>query len=450
MTMLILLTAVVVGVLAAVWIIGWTPSIILVALIALAVFPRDVGSLQLGGVQASLPNLAMLLIAFVAVLALRKQTFPVRFLPLLAVVALVLWAQVWSGTPAQWAGLTNLALVVAAWFAGTYLASLNRGDPNIERWLAVSIFLIIGFEAAVTILQTAGVNLFPTYDRTSELTAGRANGSLGHPGSLGKALLFLNLIALPLTRSADKVTKRLAGATVVVTLIPIGLSASRANFAAMLVLVVLWALLLPRQKKIGARVALPAMALIVALMFSDTIAARFQEDPEGGAREHLMDVALAHVGENFWFGVGPNTYIEYFGQFDQLTSQGWRVHNVFALQLAEIGLVGAALLFVPLFLPYLTAVRRLRLTDSRGMYARALLVSAPVVLIMGTTGWGLASGAMFYLWFFTIGYLVRRMTTKDDEVWTPDPASTIADVRRSRTGVRRVDHPGAVRRPALR
>jgi hypothetical protein len=358
------------------------------------------------GVYVPLMFALVLVVAFSG----RRGIFPLRFLPLLA-VGLVQLVLAWGGTSEQRLGYLVLVYLVLSWWLGAYLAQSVAEDHQAERIIALFILAIVSIETFITVLQWAGAEIFPSSVRDAELSAAsRANGTFAHPGTLGKALVFLMLLVLPLTRSADALTRRFSFLAMGLALVPIGISGSRTNFLAYIAAAVTWAVLLPRERKLGARFFVPVTVLIVSLVFLDSFISRFEADPEGGARGHLMEVALAHMPENLFLGVGAKSYVAYFGQYDPLTAAGWPVHNVFVLEAAELGLIGATLLFLPLVEPVFRAFRNLRIADSRADYSRSTISMLPAIVIIGFGGWGLASGEMFYLWFFVSGYLAQGVS----------------------------------------
>nr|WP_276510845.1 O-antigen ligase family protein [Herbiconiux flava] len=241
-------------------------------------------------------------------------------------------------------------------------------------------------------------------------------------------MIFVVVLALPVTRSVDAIARRLAILTIIVCLIPVGLSVSRTNFVVMAMVLVLWALLLPRSSKLGGRLAILGIVGVVGFLFLDQFIVRLTEDPAGGARDHLAAVALKHIPDNLLIGVGPGNYIPYFGQFDALTGSGWPVHNMFLLALAELGLAGAVLLFFPSIVFSVRAIPAFRRTDERGSYSRALVLMTLAVSVVGLTSWGMLGGSLLYLWFFTLGYLARRAFGKADTS-NPEVITTSAVLR---------------------
>ena len=53
------------------------------------------------------------------------------------------------------------------------------------------------------------------------------------------------------------------------------------------------------------------------------------------------------IREHPWAGVGPNSYVAIAGASDPLTASGVPVHNVLLLSAAELGIIGALLLWLP-------------------------------------------------------------------------------------------------------
>ncbi|WP_426323947.1 O-antigen ligase family protein [Microbacterium sp. E-13] len=387
---------------------GWKLTVATVALLIMALPPRGLGDAALLGVPLTTHMVAVVGLAALAALSGTRSALTLRFVPL--VVFLVLLGPLaWTFGTDITAGTSQLLVGVLAWIAGSYVATLARSDLRSEQYFAALILAIVSFQAVVAVLQFSGLDVFATASRTAELTLGRATGTYGHPGTLGKVIVLLAVFVLPLMGSAVKRVRTMVTLTLLIAIVPIGLSESRSNIASLLALLGLWVILLPREKALGARIVLPAGALVIAMSFYETIATRFALDPLGGERDHFMSVALTHIPENLLFGVGPKTYIPYFGQYDSLTAQGWPVHNVFVLELAEIGLIGAALLFIPAVVaPAVSAVTRLKSRSPAGYHARAIIAALPAIIIIGTTGWGLIDVNTLPLWFFVYGYLDLR------------------------------------------
>jgi hypothetical protein len=389
---------------------GWRGALALLGIAAVAAPPRALFDGQFFGVSATPAVLATVVLVLVGLLTLGRRGISLRFVPLL-VFALAIGSLAWTQTDRLPAAAGLLVLGSLFWVAGSSSASLLGNRPNLDRAIAAVVLMLIALQAVVTVLQTLGFDIFSDVSEAGELTEGRANGMFGHPGTMGKNIVLISLLAVPLTASKDPRTRRLAFLSLIVAIVPVGLSESRSNFAALIALLLTWALLMPRGKGVSIRLALPVGAGIIALMFYETIAARFLNDPGGGQRGHFMEVALAHIPDNLWIGVGPGGYIPFFGQFDPLTAEGWPVHNAFVLMVAELGLFGAALLFLPLLLsPAVAALKLLRSTGLSTVYARTVLASIPSIVIMATTGWGLVGAVILPMWMFVFGYLNRRMS----------------------------------------
>ena len=82
------------------------------------------------------------------------------------------------------------------------------------------------------------------------------------------------------------------------------------------------------------------------------------------------------------------------GPTDPLTALGWPVHNSFILAAVELGLLGALLFFLPVIWSILRAIK-LSVGRSPGKgESRLLLSTAPGLLIIGLTGWGLLADSI--------------------------------------------------------
>ncbi len=211
--------------------------------------------------------------ATVIVIALASLTSPasrsslVWFTPLLVFlcVGLVL---IWSTDMLRIEGAANLLLGVAGWSAGAFLATHVPTDSRPARLLAVFVLLVIGAETVVMVLQTAGLDIFAPVGRTLEIVGDRANGTYVHPSVVGKVVLLVLPLLLPLTRSSDNGTARVASVATFVGILPVALSESRSNFIAVIATILIWSFIQPssRRTKPG-RLLMPAGVIGVGLVF---------------------------------------------------------------------------------------------------------------------------------------------------------------------------------------
>lgn len=351
---------------------------------------------------------AVALLAFVLLLSGRTRYLPWAYMPFL-VWSLLLMCVYWPTDEKNLGNYANLLLAVGAYMIGKWVAtqlSLVQDSTRIIAWLFLGLVIA---QTLVMVLQTLGVAVFALEGRTAEFEGGRANGTLWHPAVIGKILILLMILILPLTVAADRRTQVLANWGMFLALIPVGLSGSRSNFIAILAVIFVWILLRRRTAGTSGRFWLIVVVGAVALFFLDAIIARFQQDPLGGERGHFQEVALKLISEHFWLGVGPDAYIDRAGEFDALTAAGWPVHNVFLLWLAELGFVGAVLWIAPMVVLLIQALGRVRSAGEGGDFSRAYIAAAPGIILMGVTGWGLAIPSTHFLWFFILGVVAVKI-----------------------------------------
>lgn len=405
-----------VALLGSLWLhrdIGWVPLLSVGSILALATYP----AYTLVGTQVGVAS--VIIAAIIALLSPVRHIAPLRFLPFLAFVAIAFLTS-WRGSGTTVANVLPLVTAVLAWVVGRVAGSgVTRvravvARVSLDEVVAAAIIVAIVVQLIVAGDQMLfGVEQQSAPDSKAALESGRASGTFGHPGNLGKVIVLLVVMLLPILASERSRARKRAVIALALAFVPIGLSASRSNFLALIFVTLAWALLAPRARGISLRFALPLLAVIISIPFIDTIVERFSEDPAGGARDHFMSVALAHIGDNLWVGVGPGGYIDYFGRFDALTAAGWPVHNVFVLYTAELGLLGALALFIPLIiLPLARAIVLFSAAETRQRAgARATLVLIGVVVMMGVTGWGLGYGSVLLLWFAASGFIDAYMTS---------------------------------------
>lgn len=337
----------------------------------------------------------------------------------------------WRMDAMAWAGATQIGVGVLGWMAGAHLARSQVGNARLQRTLVACVAAIILIEVTVSVLQFAGVPINPLPFHDAALLGNRANGTLNHPDNLGKALLLLMALVLPATTSKQAGTRRLALASFLVAFLPLALSQGRANFVGALMMVVAWALLLPRGHSLALKFAILGGSSLVVLASAGLFLARFDEDPTGGARGDLLAIALRHLPDYVLVGVGPNSYTTVTGPLDG----SWiPVHSTFLLVLLELGAIGALLLFLPVVTSSVYAWSNRRAEGDSGAASRALISTVPAIVVIGATGWGLAGSSILALWFLTWSYLNTLARSRALETTSPSSESegSLAPVRSAR------------------
>ncbi len=353
----------------------------------------------------------LLVLGLAAVLSARPGTVPVAWV-LLAGWLATGFLLVWSRSAEQWSGLLQVTTALAAWCAGSRFGRLDRDGPG-GRALALALVGIVAAQCVVGLMQLGGVPINPLDPADAAILGNRINGTSNHPNNLGKMVLLVLMLLLPLTRSLDRTTRRLALGATVAALVPLALAQGRANFVGALMTVVLWAALTPRGQDLGARLWLLVGTGLLGLASAGVFLARFDEDPDGGARGRLMRDALRYLPEHLWTGMGPNSYTTVMSP---RTGSFIPVHNSVLLAVAELGLLGGVLLLLPVVVAVARGWARRRDLDVRGDAGRALVASAPALLLVAMTGWGMLGTAILPLWFFVVALL-------DQEVRSPAPTS---------------------------
>lgn len=417
-TLLLIIGVVIVAVLLSAALLGPDFTMIAIAIVGLGVIPRRL-DYYIGDFQVGTYSIVAAILTVLAFLAVKRQGIPWMLIPFIVLLGLG-FATEWPGTGEQLSWSAMLLLSVGTFAAGSLYGSRFSIDSLDAKRIAMLLLAVVVFELVICAMQYVGIGVFAIEGRSADLTEGRSNGTLDHPSAVGRHLLILAMMTLPLSRSSDKATARMATWATLLMVIPIGLSESRANIAAILIMIIVWALIQPRERGIAARVALPAGALVVALLFSDQIFNRFAADEEGGQRAHFLEIALKQIPLTPWFGVGPGSYITVLGRSDALTAEGWRVHNAFLLEIVELGIIGAVLFFMPLIVGSLRSMKRWRAVDSRGHSARAFIAVFIGMMPIATTGWGLMNTFSTHLWFFVLGFCLSQMKYDTSPIEIPD------------------------------
>lgn len=418
---------------------AWPVIAFAVIYFAIALLPlRLLGGspLQHVGMAPLQPELRTYGLAAVGIALIATLLGKVKVRSICPLIPLLMWlaigmALVWSGSPEQVSGVIQYVFAACAWISGCAIG-MTLVDPKTGRRVATGIAYCIIFvilvEVLITLLQVAGFSVNALDASDASLLGSRANGTTNHPNTLGKLLVLSICLLLPISQNVDRRTERFSTAAVLLAFIPLALAQGRANFIAAVLTIVLWIVIRGLQ---SGRLQIGMLLAVVGLgsVFAGVFVARFAEDPEGGARTELLDLALSNIEAQPLSGVGPNSYTKTFGP---LTGSWIPVHNSFLLVIAEIGLIGFVAFMVPLVLSIVTAWRSRKRCAIGGACAASLLASVPGVVLIAMTGWAMVANIIFPLWFFTLGLLYTAVSNSRgsrQEDTTHHPADTTPAVK---------------------
>jgi len=396
------------------------------------------------GIAGAEPQIATYTVAVVLVLAMAYLLRGPR--PNMGQVApflvfVVVWATlVWPHTSEVRAGVVHLGMACLAWGVGTYVAKLMLVEPRGPEILLGWLLVIMLLQAAVCFAQFQGIAIFSAdgaviiEDASLE---GREGGTLGHPGTVGKAVFLMLVLALPWIGSErGKVRSRALG-IVLVSLVPLGLSGGRANAIACMAAVVLVVLLDPGTRRWGNRVkASIAIAGGVSATWGLWVD-RFATGEKGQFRARFFDTAVDFLRDAPPLaGTGANTYVTAVGPTDPMAAIGWLVHNVYLLAAVELGILGAALFFLPVVSSLVRGWRARKRLGPEGGYGRGLLAAAPGMLLITWTGWGMMA-AMVVPWMLVTGFATAVASRRDAPSDSPGQTEQVGRAA-TRAGAARV------------
>ena len=378
--------------------------VVSLGLAPIAVFPAE--SPIYAGIATESPTLYTYTIAVVIAGVAMAVAAPRRFLAgLLPWLPFLVWLVVlaistWTMSPRTYSGLLQLSLGAVAFAIGVAAQGFDRGG-SVLAWVFAAVawlqLLAIGLAAAGFPLRRI------TGPRALDLL-GRAIGLTSHPGELAKLLFFCALCALTLPqRTAWE--RWATWLTLGAAMVGISLAQSRTVLAGTVAMVLIFVMLeLAAGRWQRRHLVLIGLAVALGLASLPWLIQRFIADPGGGARQHITQVAAAVIAQHPWSGVGPNAYVAVVGGLDPLTATGVPAHNIFLLSAAEIGIAGAALLWLPFFGVIGRAAYQLWRTRGTDLAGRVLVSAVPGIALMAITGWGLLQGPYFLIFALVVGY----------------------------------------------
>jgi O-antigen ligase len=317
----------------------------------------------------------------------------------------------WELSARTFSGVVHLCLGAAAFAIGAAAQQLDRNG-----WFMPWVFAAVAWvQLAAVALAAVGLPLRRISGPQALDVLGRATGLTSHPGELAKVLFFCGLGALTLPQRTWR-ERATAWLTVAAVLVGVSLSQSRTALVATVSMIVIFILLDARAAR-WQRKHLWVVGLILALgaLSLPWLKERFAADPNGGARQHVMGVALAVIRQHPWAGVGPNGYVAVAGRSDPLTATGVPVHNIALLSAAELGILGAVLLWMPFVLVVVRAIAVLWRGGGTDLAARVVVSASPGVLLIAMTGWGLLQGPYFLMFSLIFGYFGARAGAEPPE-----------------------------------
>lgn len=324
---------------------------------------------------------------------------PLLFLPVLLLVVAVAQA---NTPPHVLMGVAQWGFVALAWGFGWALSrGVGRGQIS-ETFLAVVLTGAVTAQAVGVLMQIVGLSGVSTIE-IGALTVPRVSGFAGHSGNLGKILILLVVLLLPLTRSSNRAARNWSIVGTATAFVLVTLTFSRANTLAIIGVLGIWFVFGPGAGLVR-RIVMPAIMVVVALPVLILLVQRNASDPGGGSRPELLESALTQIGRTFWFGVGPNGYLSTVSEISAMAAGGLPVHSALLLAFAELGLVGSIFVAVPLIAVIVGALMTIRRGGRHGLVALAFVSALPGLAVIAATGWGLMYMQILLLLMLVVGY----------------------------------------------
>jgi hypothetical protein len=378
-------------------------------LVPVALLPRN-GPIYVGIANAT-PTLYTYTFAILLACVVMATAAPRRFLIALLpwtpflIWILVLTLSTWGFSSRALSGLLQLCLGAVAFAVGAVAEKQDR-NWSLLGWA----FAVVAWGQLFAIASaTAGFPLRKITGAQAIDIQGRATGLTAHPGELSKLLFFCGLCALTLPQRTTR-ERWAAWLTLGAVFIGVFLTQSRTVLAAIVSMVFIFMLLeLTAGRWQRKHLAMVGLTVILGAASLPWLIERFAADPNGGARQHVAEVAIHAIQAHPWAGVGPNSYVAVIGAVDRLTQTGVPVHNVVLLTAAELGIVGAFYLWLPFVMVAAWAMYQVWRTRGADQAARIVVSAVPGICLIGMTGWGLLQGPYLAIFLLVIGYFAARI-----------------------------------------
>ncbi|MGW5560293.1 O-antigen ligase family protein [Micromonospora sp. NPDC003944] len=310
----------------------------------------------------------------------------------------------WDSSLRTVSGLVHFSLVAIVFAIGVGGERADRRN-SVLLWAFAAVAWLQLFAITMAVI---GLPLRRIAGQQALDVLGRATGLTSHPGELAKLLFFCGMCALTLPQKTVR-QRWVAWSTLGAVFLGVSLTQSRSVLAAVvsmvLLLVVLEFVTGRWQKKYFVVLGITGL---LGLLSVPWLIKRFTADPEGGDRQHLLQVAFDVIRDNPWAGVGPNSYVAIAGATDKLTASGVPVHNVLLLSAAELGIIGALLLWLPFAMTATSAMHAVFRVRTSELAPRVLVSALPGLVLIGMTGWGLMQGPYFLMLALISGYFYAR------------------------------------------
>lgn len=361
------------------------------------------------GIATATPTVYTYTIAAVLAGGVLATVAPRRFLSgLLPWAPLFAWfillsILTWEGSGRAVSGVLHLELAALVFAVGAAARGYERdrlGGPFLS-WA----FAVVAWIQLIAIAMAAiGFPLRRIEGAQALDVLGRATGLTAHPGELAKLLFFCGLCALTLPQRSRR-ERWAAWCTLGAVLLGISLAQSRTALVATMSMIFIFVLLeLTAGRWQRRHFVVLGITIVLGALSLPWLIERFSADPSGGARQHVARVAFSVIRDHPLAGVGPNNYVAVVGKLDALTETGVPVHNIFLLSAAELGVLGAALLWLPFAMVTARSLGRVWRTRGTDLDARVIVSALPGVVLIAMTGWGLLQGPYFLMFALVFGY----------------------------------------------